>query len=466
MEERYIATVDLGTSKFALSIAKVNGDSVELLYYKEVDSDGVRKSQVFNPKRAAIPLKAAIKEAEEELGIKILQVVIGLPRYSVRQESAPASIERSDEGGCITSEEIDDIESLALDTYPCINQEEEEMYGAVAQSFSADDMIGLSREDIIGMTGDKIAGNFKVFIGKKKPVSNIDIMLNDAGVAPARKFFLPDATASAILSQEEKDGGVALVEMGAGITSVSIYQGGILRSYRAIPFGGKAITTDIKYIFGFKEVLAENIKKAFGACMPDRLQSMSEKVIQVNYDEDGTNTQVEVKYLSEIINARVTEIFEAILFAIQESGYSDKLRCGLVLTGGGACLTGCCNYLREMSGYNVRIGYPRHRNISVAGFPAISEPSAAASIGMLLLSKHDSHLSCTTEPQSVDDVEQGPDLTGTVFDASTAQEETAPARSKPSGGHKKGREKQNGSSKTLTWIVETVGKLFDEATQR
>lgn len=471
MEERYIATVDLGTGKLALCIARVYGESVEIIYYKEFPSDGVRQSRVFNPKRAAIPLKQALDEAEGELGIKILQVVIGLPRYSVRQEMAPAGIDRREGGTCITASEIDDIESLALDTYPYINQEEEKIYGAVAQSFSADDMINLPKEDIIGMTGARIDGDFKVFIGKKKPVSNIEIMLNDAGVAAAREFFLPDATASAILSQEEKDNGVALIEMGAGVTSLSIYQGGILRNYTSIPFGGRSISTDIKYICSFKESLAENIKKAYGACMPERLQSMSEKIIQVNYDEEGRFSQVEVKYLSEIITARVREIFEAMLFSIQDSGYADKLRAGIVLTGGGANLTGCGNFLKEMSGYNVRIGYPRHRNIISGGFPEMMETSAAASVGMLLLAKQDTHLNCTTAPETApeeDDETVEAEMVETPLQETVffTPEENKTRTDTPKKNH--ARTKKKNLSHTMKWkdaLVEKLGDLFDSATE-
>lgn len=477
MEERYIATVDLGTGKLALCVARVYGESVEIIYYKESPSDGIRQSWVLNPIRASVPLKQALKEAEEELGIKILQVVIGLPRFCVRQESSTAGIDRPDATSCITPQEIDDIERLALDTYPYIDPEKEEIFGAVAQSFSADDIINLPKEDVIGMTGARIDGNFKLFVGAKRTVNNIDRMLNEAGIAPARKFFLPDATARAILTQEEKDNGVALIEMGAGVTSVSIYQGGVLRYYSAIPFGGKTISTDIKYICGFKEALAENIKKAYGACMPDRLQSMSEKVIQVNYDDNGTSKQVEVKYLSEIITARVKEIFDAILFTIQESGYADKLRAGIVLTGGGANLTGCGNFLKELSGYNVRTGYPRHRNIITNGYTAICETSAVASIGMLMLAKQDTHLNCTTEPERLPEpeVEDGetPEVEepstenyeGSVFDGSGEETGKKPEKKpKPKEAKKPKPEKKP----TFTWgerFVERLGVLFDSVTE-
>ena len=126
--------------------------------------------------------------------------------------------------------------------------------------------------DIVGVTADKIDGNFKLYIGARKPVSNLDIMFNGMGIAIARKMFAPDAVASAVLTETERFNGVALVEIGAGVTSLSIYRGKVLRHLSSIPFGGWSITNDIALECGFDERLAENIKLAFGACMPTKLQ--------------------------------------------------------------------------------------------------------------------------------------------------------------------------------------------------
>jgi len=397
MKDRYIATVDLGTGKLALSVARVNGEDVQILFYRELPSDGVRYGRIFNPMLASRPLKEAVSSAEEELGIKIRQVVIGLPRYGVRQETACASTQRSDPGSCISQAEIDAVKEMALDTYPIDDEAHEEMYGAVAQSFSTEDAINFSEQDVVGMPSASLEGNFKVFVGAKKAVSNIDIMLSNAGVAEAAKLFLPMSTAEAVLTGEEKENGVALVEMGAGVTSVTIYQDNILRYYYSIPFGGRNITTDIKYECGFTEKLAENIKLAFGACMPEKLQNMSEKVLQICDEQDGSSQQLSVKYLSEIITARVREIMDAILFKIQESGYADKLRNGIVLTGGCANLVNCGSLIKQMSGYNVRIGYPRARAMSADGCQGIGETGAAASVGMLLVAATDTHIDCASE---------------------------------------------------------------------
>ncbi len=471
--ERYIAAADLGTSKIALSVAKITGEDVQIIYYRETPSDGVRYSCVYNPKRAAEPLRKAIQMAQDELNIKILQLVIGLPRYNVRQEVASARMERSNPDSCISREEVNTLKKMAIDDYPVADESKETIYGAVAQSFSADDeLVCASESDVVGTVSDCLEGNFKIFLGSLKPLRNIDIMLNDVGVAPAYKFFLPNSVAQSVLNEEEKDNGVALVEIGAGVSSVTIYRGKILRHYSSIPFGGKNITADIRYECGFNEKLAENIKLAFGACVPDKLQSLSEKIIQINDDETGSYEQLPVKYLSEIIDARTREIIDAVLYQIQESGYADKLRNGIVVTGGGANLVNLPNLLKEMSGYNVRIGYPRTRTFSADGCDGIGEMSAAASIGMILEAKKDYRLNCIEDaPLAADnareesqDATQEPEKTQQAPDAEVHQGELFEGEILQPNRDENQKKKKDGKGR-LTWkrLRDKVNNTFEGA---
>ena len=401
--ERYIAAADLGSSKVALCVAKVDGDDIQVVYYKEEPSDGVRYSCVVHPRRVAAPLQRLILDAETELNIKIRQLVAGLPRYEVLQETASAEVERDDAESLITREEVNALKSRAVETYPVADESSDTIYGAVAQSFSADeDFVGVSETDIVGVTATRMEGLFKLFIGKRKPISNLNILFNEIGVSLARKLFSPDAVASAVLTDTERQNGVALVEVGAGVTSLSIYRGRVLRHYSSIPFAGWTITNDIALECGFDERLAENIKLAYGACMPGKLQSLSDKVLQINDEETGSYEQLSVNYLSQIVTARAKEIIEAILYNIQQSGYADQLRGGVVLTGGGANLMNFSPLLKEMSGYKVRIGFPRRQAFSAFGCPSLFEAGASAAVGMILEAKRDPSLSCA------EDVAEGP----------------------------------------------------------
>ncbi len=398
MEERYIASIDLGTSKLGLCVARVKGDDVQVVYYKETPSAGIRGSVVANPMKASLPLKKAIEDAQDELMIKILQVVVGLPRSDVRQETATGGFVRSNPDDYITEEEVENLKSMALDSYPLDDANSQYIYGAVAQSFSIDDQIQLVESDVVGTLSKALEGNFKVFIGSRRATTAVDKIFDSMGIAIAKKYFLPDVVAKTVLTEEDRQSGVALVDIGAGVTSVAIYQGGIMRSYVAIPFGGKTITGDIRTECSISEDLAEKIKLKFGACMPGKLASLSEKVLQIRLTEPYK--EVTVKYISEVIDARAREIINAVLYYIQESGLENNLRGGIVLTGGGASLVNFANLFKELSGYEVRIGFPRHLFSASVG-AGVYSPSAAAAIGMVLAAKDDRLPDCVTRPEPV-----------------------------------------------------------------
>lgn len=443
MEERYIASVDLGTSKLAVCVAKVQDRNVEVIYYKETPSLGISYSHVINPGKVKNVLREAISEAQQTLKIKIQQVIVGLPRWYVRQETASASTTRPDPDDLIQESEIRDLKSRALDSYPLENPGKEVIYGAVAQSFSTEDSINEPENDIVGMVSEKLEGNFKVFIGSRRYSSNIDSVFNDLGIAIAKKYFTPGITARAVLKPEQMENGVALFDLGAGVSSVTIFKDNIMRFYSAIPFGGNSVTKDIQSECNFSFELAENIKIAYGACMPNKLSSLGEKTIQIVDDEGNATAQVPVKYISEIITARMKEIIEALLYRIQESGYASEseLRAGVVVTGGGADLVNCANFIKELSGYSVKVGRPRHF-FSCEGCEEASGASAATSMGMILSAKGDRFLNCINDvtapvmrPVGVPPVRETtaersavvPETTEPVMENAPRQEEQAPA---------------------------------------
>ncbi len=393
MEEKNIVAIDLGTSKIALTVARINGEDVQVVYYKEVPSAGMRYSSVFNGSHVAEPLARIIADAEEALDIKITQVVVGMPKYPVHQESNSGTIKDRGEDTDITDEDIADLKSYAEDSYPLDDPKREAIYGAVAQSFSDGENFQIIEQDIIGMTSDVLEGHFKIFIGKQKDLKNIDTAMNKVGLSVRKKYFTADTTAKAVLTTEEMDNGVALIDMGGGCTSVSIYHGSIMRHYASIPFGGKNITNDIKVEAQISERLAENIKLAFGACMPEKLQNLSEKVIHISSNNAEPDKKLPVKYLSEIITARIEEIIMAMLYEINESGFADMLRSGIVVTGGCAQTANLGNFINEISGYKVRTGYP-HGRVSTAGCDGIQETSAATSIGLILAAKDEQSVNC------------------------------------------------------------------------
>ena len=398
--EKNIVAIDLGSSKIALTVAKVSGDDIQIIYYRETPSAGIRYSSVYNVTHVAEPVSKAIRQAEEDLGIKITQAIVGMPKFPVYQESSNATISDRGIDTDITAEDVAKLKSLALSIYPLQDESKEAIFGAVAQSFSDGENFQIIENEIIGMTSDVLEGNFKVFIGRKNDLRKIDSVMAKSDIVAMRKYFTAESTAKAVLTDAEMENGVALIDFGGGSTSVSIYHGRVMRYYASIPFGGRNITQDIKSECQISEALAENIKLAFGACMPEKLQSLSDKIIHIKSNTAEPDKQLTVKYLSEIITARVEEIMMAILYEIEQSGLADTLRSGIVITGGCAKTANLGNFIYDISGYKVRTGYPR-KLFSCLDCDGIAEPTSATSVGLILNAISDQTVNCAIETEHV-----------------------------------------------------------------
>ncbi len=397
-----MAAVDLGSSTVRLCVACIRGDEVEVVHYGERVSAGIRTSLVFNPQLTSSVVGDLVREAELALMVRISQVVVGLPRKDVVQLTASMKMERSASNEYISLEEIRDLRALALDTYPLPDPGKQGIYGVVAQSFEIDEGMTLREREVVGTLSSTLEGRFKVFVGRRQGITALDKIFNGLGIAVSKQYFLPDAVSRAVLNDVERNGGVALVDVGGGVTSVSIYQGGILRHYASIPFGGRAVTGDIETECAIPADLAEKIKVRFGACQPDKLGGLSEKVLQIRLTDPYM--EIPVKYVSEIVDSRCREIVEAVLYYIEESGFSNSLRSGIVVTGGGAELTNYISLFKDMSGYKVRKGYPRRLFSSAVGKDVFST-SAAAVTGMVLCAKDDALLDCATESAQPEEAE-------------------------------------------------------------
>lgn len=318
MEERYLAAVDLGSSAVRLCVACIRGDEVEVVHYGEAASAGIRASMVFNPKSVESIVETLVREAEEALMVHLSQVVVGLPRKDVVQLTASMKMDRPAPDEYISSEEIADLRALALDTYPIPDPRRQSIYGVVAQSFEIEEGIMLPEKDVVGTLSSTLEGRFKVFVGRRQAVTALDKIFNKQGIAVARQYFQPEAVSRAVLSDEERSGGVALVDFGGGVTSVSVFQGGVLRHFASIPFGGKTVTGDVEIECGISADLAEKIKVRFGACQPDKLGVLSAKVLQIRLTTP--HKEIPVKYVSEIVDSRCREIVDAVLFYIEQIG--------------------------------------------------------------------------------------------------------------------------------------------------
>ena len=396
MKETHLVGIDLGTKKLALAVGTREEGRIKILYYNEFPSDGISHSKILNTAKLSKALRSAVDMAGNCLGVKITAAKVGCQKYEIHQSDSCGNVTLGGDQ-YVTREVLDNLEQNAWEEIGKNLDEGDEILGTVAQGFSTDDEICICQDDVMGMISSQVGANYKIYTGRKSAKRNIEAAFAECAIADARMEFDPLTPGAVLLSENERRGGVALVDFGAGATSVSIFSGGTLRHYAGIPFGGRNITLDIQNVCGISETLAENIKLQYGGCLPNELGSMGEKTIRITDKDSGKKTEITVKDLSETITARVREILDAVLWEIQQSGFADSLRCGIVVTGGCAPMLNLCPMIKKISGYSARIAAP-----SVNMFDAdmtFFTPGASAVAALLLKLSETSPTDCTTEKE-------------------------------------------------------------------
>lgn len=392
MQDRYAVTVDLGTSVTSLCVARLSLGQAEVLFYKEAKSEGIRRGQIYNPLRCADVLRKLIHEAEDTLEISINQAAVALPRYPLQQVYHTVSTTRGNADASIEESDIDGLLAVACDEFGRECADNELIYGCVAQSYSIGDSFQVCKEEVVGASSDTLEGNFNIFYGPMSPITSLRKVFSHIGIA-AVEFFIPEEQGMTVLTDEERENGVALVEIGGGLTSVAIWKQGVLRSFTSFPFAGKSITNDIKGVCGFKEELAENIKLAFGACKPNMLQTMSDKLLDILDENTGERELLPIATLADIIGCRMNEIAQTAMFLICKSNYEDRLRSGIVLCGGAVETVGCTAMFKDLSGMAVRQGIARSENV-ISDEPALESLHGSTQAALLSLCAQQERFNC------------------------------------------------------------------------
>lgn len=387
-----LVCVDLGSGNLRLTVGETGfGSKIKVRYCRSFASDGVAHGKVVNPGKLGAALGEALSHAEETLGIKIKEVMTCSQKFDIRM--VDKEIEDSiDAETSINESLLGAFEDNVRDSVQNECGATEEVMDIVVQQFNTDDEFGMDSESIIGMMGSRLNAKYKVFVGKTSTSKYIDNAFAAYGIGTVRKVFKPQMIGECVLTRAERETGVALIDLGAGASSVSVFYSGVLRHYGAIPFGGASITGDICSLCGIGDSLAENLKKEYGGCIPEKLESLGEKTLRIKDVASNERIELTAKYLSEIITARTKEIIEALLYEIQKSGYADKLKNGIVLVGGGAAGLNVCNLVKLLSGYNARIAGPsRNRFVCDLDSPLVLHlendffsTTSATSAGLLL----------------------------------------------------------------------------------
>lgn len=381
MEQNNIAVgLDIGTTKIVAMIGRKNDyDKIEILGVGKAKSLGVHRGVVNNITQTIQSIQQAVEMAEEVSGIKIDEVVVGIAGQHIR------SLQHSDYITRPNAEEVideADIDKLVNQVYKLVMLPGEEIIHVLPQDFKVDGQSEV--KEPIGMYGGRVEANFHVVVGQVSSIRNIGRCITSAGLKLSNITLEPLASANAVLNAEEREAGVALLDIGGGTTDLAIFKDGIIRHTSVIPFGGNVITEDIKEGCSIIEKQAELLKTKFGSAWPG--ENKENEIVSIPGLRGRDPKEITLKNLSKIIHARVVEIIEQVYQEIKNYGHEEpkkKLIAGIVLTGGGAQLKHIKQLVEFITGMDTRIGFPNEHLASDSDEDS-SSPAFATAVGLLM----------------------------------------------------------------------------------
>ncbi|MCB0819600.1 MAG: cell division protein FtsA [Bacteroidetes bacterium] len=375
MESEIIVGLDIGTTKIVAIAGRRNEHGkIEILGHGKSTSIGVKRGVVSNIERTVQSIRAAVEEAED-YGMDIKMVHVGIAGQHIKSLQHHGYLTRSNYEQEITQ---NDVDALTQDMYKLVMLPGEEIIHAIPQEFIIDNEKGI--KDPIGMCGIRMEANYHIITGQVAAAKNIYKCVNRAGLEAAELILEPLASAEAVLSKEEKEAGVALVDIGGGTTDIAIFQEGIIRHTAVIALGGDIITEDIKEGCSIIKDQAEMLKIRFGSALAS--ESKENEIVSIPGLRGREPKEISLKNLANIIQARMEDIIEHIYYEIKNSGYEKKLIAGIVVTGGGAKLKHVSQLIEYMTGMDTRIGYPNEHLAKAS--EEIASPMFATAVGLVI----------------------------------------------------------------------------------
>jgi cell division protein FtsA len=371
-----VVGLDIGTTKIACLVGrKTDHGKIEILGIGKAPSLGVSRGVVSNIEKTVQSIRAAVEEAEAKSGIEIKVVNVGIAGQHIKSLQHRGMITRDS-----IEEEISqkDVDELIDDMYKLVMMPGEEIIHVLPQEYIVDRQPGI--KDPIGMSGVQLEANFHIITGQMAAARNIFKCVHKAGLEVSELILEPLASSSAVISSEEKEAGVALVDIGGGTTDIAIFHDGIIRHTSVIPFGGNVITEDIKEGCTIMQRQAELLKTKFGSAVTQT--SQENEVVCIPGLRGRDPKEISVTNLANIINARMSEILEHIYFEIKNSGYEKKLIGGIVVTGGGSQLKHMNQLIEFTTGMDSRVGYPNEHLSSNTNIN-VTSPLFATGVGLV-----------------------------------------------------------------------------------
>jgi cell division protein FtsA len=377
--QNLITAIDIGTTKIVAIVGrKEHSGKIRILGTGSVPTpeDSVKRGSVSNIEDVSKAIKQAVEKAEKKSGIKFTSAFVGIAGQHIKSQ-------RNSHSKLITSKDHEifasDIDSLIADMHRISLEPGQEIIHVIPQNYVVDNEIGVMKP--VGMFGKKIVGNFHIVIGEVTSAKNIERCVNRADIQVSGLILEPLASSSAVLTKDEKEAGVALVDIGGGTTDIALYHEGILQHTAVLPFGGNVVTSDIKTGCSILQRHAEELKLKFGDSLAEFAPKNHLAVIPGISGREPK--EIQVKTLAEIIQARMEEIIDQIMFELENSGYAQKLGAGIALTGGGSLLKNLPALMKFRTGLDVRTASPINY-LAADTLEEVKSPKYSTAVGLLL----------------------------------------------------------------------------------
>jgi len=367
-----VAGLDLGTSKTTVLVGSVGERGVEIVGLGTAPSRGLRKGVIVHLESTVAAIRKAVAEAEAMAGCEIRQVVASISGAHVRGVTSHGvvAVRNGEVSAGDVERVLDAARAVALPA-------DREVLHVLPQEFIIDDQEGI--REPLGMAGVRLEAKVHIVTAQTSAAQNVLKCCKQAGLVVDDVVLEPLAAADAALTPEEKDLGVALVDVGCGTTDVIIFHGGAVRHTAVLPLGGAHLTNDIASGLRTPTIEAEKIKQRFGCARASKVSRHTS--IEVPSVADREPRILSRHILCEIIEPRVEEIFTLVSREIIRSGFEGNLASGVVLTGGTALLDSVTDVAEHALRLPVRIGVPQH---VIALADLVMSPAYAASVGLVL----------------------------------------------------------------------------------
>jgi len=372
-----VVGLDIGTTKIACLVGRQNDHGkIEILGMGISESVGVTRGVVSNIEKTVASIKAAVVDAEKNSNVEINVVNVGIAGQHINSLQHRGIKMRNN---LETEISRNDLDELIDDMHKLVMLPGEEIIHVLPQEFIVDNEQGI--KDPIGMSGVRLEANFHIITGHIAAAQNIYKCVAKAGLTVDQLILEPLASSAAVLSHEEKEAGIVLVDIGGGTTDIAVFQDGIIRHTAVIPFGGNIITEDIKKGCTIMKNQAEALKKKFGSAIAS--ENNENEIVCIPGLRGRDPKEISLKNLANIIEARMSEIIEHIYYEIKNSGFEKELIGGIVVTGGGSQMRHITQLFEFITGMDCRIGYP-NEHLYKAPNEDVVKPTYSTGVGLVM----------------------------------------------------------------------------------